>query len=105
MLTKAERLAQDRKAARDFLPPDWRLGKWVPVRKGRIDWHQIGVRDELFERQKGLCHWCGKPMSRTGKGDALATLEHLMPLGSGGRDHPENIRMAHKSCNERRGLG
>lgn len=38
-----------------------------------------------------------------GERDLLATIEHVIPISKGGRDHPNNIKMAHKRCNEKRG--
>jgi len=50
-------------------------------------------RDEQFQRQKGLCQWCGKRMGRD------ATIDHVVPLSRGGANAPENCVLVHHSCN------
>ena len=64
------------------------------------------LRLELFERQGGLCHLCGKPMSlkRTGTGTKnFATFDHEVPHSEGGRAHHSNLKLAHGLCNSARG--
>jgi 5-methylcytosine-specific restriction endonuclease McrA len=34
-----------------------------------------------------------------------ATFDHLIPVSDGGTDAPVNLRLAHLSCNSRRGAG
>jgi hypothetical protein len=60
------------------------------------------VRKQLFEKQKGLCHWCQKPMVMDNKGGGFASFEHLLPRSHGGRFTPDNIVLAHKTCNHHR---
>lgn len=70
-----------------------------------------------FERQGGLCVYCGLPMiprekiedfsvkhSLTPKRvlDVTATAEHLHARCDGGRDTESNIAAAHLVCNQRR---
>lgn len=66
-----------------------------------------------FERQGGLCIYCGLPMlsreqaehlSMSAKGvlDVTATAEHLQARCDGGRDIASNIAAAHLVCNQRR---
>lgn len=76
--------------------------------------HDAGKREafrrELFERQGGLCHLCGKPMTlqrRTGKragagGSTFASFDHLIPKANGGRNYRTNFRLAHRKCNSAR---
>ena len=44
------------------------------------------------------CCWCGRPLKFS-----EATLEHVTPLGLGGRDHPDNWDIACWRCNQREG--
>jgi 5-methylcytosine-specific restriction endonuclease McrA len=60
------------------------------------------VRKNLFEKQKGLCHWCKKAMVLDNKGGGFASFEHLLPRSHGGRFTPDNIVLAHKTCNHHR---
>lgn len=51
-----------------------------------------------------LCHICGKTMLFTNRGGFLrATLDHLVPKSKGGKDTEDNLLLAHRLCNERRG--
>lgn len=90
-------------AAREFLPADWPRGDFVPFRNGRIDWAKIGIRDKIGERQKWRCHWCGNPMRMKMGSEWYPTIDHIVPLSKGGSDHPDNIVLAHRICNEYRG--
>lgn len=45
-----------------------------------------------------FCHWCEKPLTKE-----TATLEHIIPLKRGGLDHHNNMTLACKPCNEKRG--
>lgn len=57
----------------------------------------------LYERDKRLCWIClllGKPAYVKRKD---ASRDHYDPVSSGGSDDYENLRLAHKSCNSRRG--
>lgn len=53
---------------------------------------------DLFARDKGRCHLCGRPVRR-GEG----TRDHLVPRSRGGKNGKLNIRLAHFSCNQERG--
>jgi len=52
----------------------------------------------LFQRDGGLCLYCGKTFSRS-----LLTRDHVMPQARGGRDRWENCVTACKSCNNHKG--
>lgn len=57
----------------------------------------------IYERDKRLCWIClllGKPAYVKRKD---ASRDHYMPTSDGGSDDFENLRLAHKSCNSRRG--
>lgn len=54
--------------------------------------------DEILERDGGACVWCGREPWR-----ADLTLEHLLPRSRGGRSTPENLLVACRTCNRRRG--
>jgi len=61
---------------------------------GSIDLAAIKVRDKM------LCCICGK---RVAKRDF--SLDHTIPLSLGGPHSQENLRVAHRRCNSRRGAG
>jgi 5-methylcytosine-specific restriction endonuclease McrA len=68
--------------------------------------HRNKVRWRLFWEQRGLCHWCRKPMlfNPTEKNHIrMATFEHLLPRSHGGRNHTDNVVLACWLCNRIRG--
>lgn len=60
------------------------------------------VRKSLFKHQRGLCYWCCKAMTLENNGGQFASFEHLLPRSHGGRFTPDNIVLAHKTCNAHR---
>jgi hypothetical protein len=54
----------------------------------------------LVERQKGLCAYCERPMT---KGQLRPTLDHVIPRRSGGRSELSNYVAACRWCNNRKG--
>ena len=67
------------------------------------------LRDLLFQRQGGYCHYCGKMMRAMPKfqngpiSKRTVTLEHLLPRSRGGITSVENCVAVHRECNEARG--
>lgn len=47
---------------------------------------------------RGQCFWCGESF-----GEARLTDDHVVPLGTGGRNEPRNIVRACEPCNGERG--
>lgn len=62
-------------------------------------------RQEMWQDQRGLCHWCRKPMSRSVPDNHpdFPTFEHLIPTASGGTSRRSNLALAHRGCNNNRG--
>jgi len=59
---------------------------------------------EIAERDKGLCHMCGKRMGRQVWPHPLSpSLDHVIPLSRGGVHDPTNVRLAHLGCNVAKG--
>jgi 5-methylcytosine-specific restriction endonuclease McrA len=54
--------------------------------------------DELIERDGAACVWCGRELWRRD-----LTLEHVVPRSRGGHATNENVLVACRSCNRRRG--
>ena len=54
--------------------------------------------DALIERDGAVCVWCGRAPWRTD-----LTAEHIVPRARGGRTSPENLTVACRVCNKRRG--
>ena len=53
---------------------------------------------DLFRRDKGRCHLCGRRVERW-----QATRDHLVPRSRGGKNGKLNVRLAHLDCNQARG--
>ena len=53
---------------------------------------------KIYIRDKGMCGICKKKLSM-----AQVTIDHILPLSKGGTHEPKNVRVAHFSCNSRRG--
>lgn len=67
-------------------------GRLGPGRRRDIE------RAYIIARDQSRCHICGKKCRR----DEI-TLDHLIPLAKGGTHAPENLRVAHLSCNFSKG--
>lgn len=61
------------------------------------------LRNKLFNRQRGKCCLCSKPMTLQQGRDDSATLEHLIPKSLGGELEKGNVKVAHRKCNIERG--
>lgn len=69
-------------------------------RRAKVRASEVEKIDRLaiYDRDGGLCHICGKRVSARS-----FTLDHLVPIARGGPHIATNVRVAHKSCNSRRG--
>jgi 5-methylcytosine-specific restriction endonuclease McrA len=78
------------------------IGKGLPRRQWRHPKVPIPryVRFAVFARDGHFCWLCGRI---TGRGEDAATLDHVIPQARGGADTVDNLRVAHKRCNEQRG--
>ena len=54
----------------------------------------------IAERDRWTCHICHKRVTRKNW-----SLDHLNPLSKGGSHTPENVALAHRRCNSKRGAG
>lgn len=64
------------------------------------------IRKRKFAFQEGRCYLCGEPMSMDvpPNDPMFATFDHIIPLHDGGRRSSRaNIKLAHRSCNMKRG--
>ena len=64
------------------------------------------TRENIFERDEGLCGICGKFINKILKNPNLMafTIQHMMPISMGGDDAPWNIVSAHRICNLKMGI-
>lgn len=59
----------------------------------------------LWKRQHGLCWICAEPMLEWPRLHPLAwSYDHVQPLGANGANRPGNKLLAHRDCNNERGM-
>lgn len=65
---------------------------------------QINVRS-LFERDGGICWLCGGlcDLGADPNSDKYPSVDHVVPIADGGLDEWDNVRLAHRWCNTKRG--
>ena len=54
----------------------------------------------VLARENYRCHICGKKIQ-----PGQVTFDHIVPVSMGGTDESTNLRLAHLTCNSRRGAG
>lgn len=61
-------------------------------------------KEFLWEKQKGICYWCGKSCIFLGDGGQPDefTLDHIIPLSAGGTNHWRNEIGSCFQCNNGR---
>jgi 5-methylcytosine-specific restriction endonuclease McrA len=62
----------------------------------------------IWERDLGICWLCGRDVAHPSVKWARlrpeqATRDHILAKSKGGPDTMDNLRLAHRSCNEARG--
>jgi len=72
-------------------------GVVVPGLK-KIGAQALSVRQQLIERDGSKCFFCFGEMRH---GDV--TIEHLLALSLGGKNHVDNLALAHGVCNSKAG--
>jgi 5-methylcytosine-specific restriction endonuclease McrA len=62
-------------------------------------------RIEIFERDRWICQLCGDPVIQTlvHPDPGCASIDHILPISLGGDDTPDNVQLAHLSCNVAKG--
>lgn len=62
---------------------------------------------DIGSRDGWRCHLCGRSVNRLKSGNLPTgpTIDHLIPISQGGADTRENVALAHRRCNTRRGTG
>lgn len=86
------------------------------IEKERVVDKDITLK-KLYKHDEGICHICGKKCDledywymtgKTGKeifvaGDNYPVIDHVIPLNKGGVQSWENVKLAHKACNTKKG--
>jgi 5-methylcytosine-specific restriction endonuclease McrA len=67
----------------------------------RLISHGDNKRRRLAERDGAQCWLCKGPFEL--KGPLKATIDHIIPRSLGGTDRMDNLKLAHRLCNRKRG--
>lgn len=59
-------------------------------------------KGRIIARDGDKCHYCELPF--VGKGDYMCTFDHIIPVSQGGTNADDNLVLAHRKCNENRGI-
>lgn len=60
--------------------------------------------ERIVKRDGSLCHLCGEPVNLDIEvGPWRPTSDHVIPRSMGGGNELSNLRLAHASCNNKRG--
>ena len=69
--------------------------------------------NDLFKRDNGICHICGQRCDYSDyqtndngvfiAGENYPSIDHIIPLSKGGVHSWENVKLAHRACNTRKG--
>lgn len=61
---------------------------------------------EIGDRDGWRCHLCHKTVNPmlSGLDPDGPTIDHLVPISRGGTDERRNVRLAHRRCNQRKGI-
>lgn len=69
----------------------------VRARRLGVRWEPVDLR-LVYQRDKGICGICREPVSLE-----LFTIDHIMALSRGGAHVMDNLQIAHRVCNSRKG--
>lgn len=57
------------------------------------------VWQSIFERDRGICQYCGADLLGSFSAYWSATVDHVLAVSAGGGDEPENLRLCCNGCN------
>lgn len=61
-------------------------------------------RLRIYERDRWCCQLCGEKVDRRAKfTDRAPSIDHIIPRSFGGTDDVENLQLAHRGCNSKKG--
>lgn len=60
--------------------------------------------DALIKRERGLCHYCEKPVVSPSLDNQVYDIEHVIPLDLFGTNDPTNLVLACQACNSAKGV-
>ena len=87
-------------------------GKACKKRKDRRRWAHMPtnarrrvIKAKVWARDKGICQLCWLPIDPTAppQSPEHRSLDHIVDFADGGKYTVDNLRLAHRLCNELRG--
>lgn len=79
----------------------------MALRQGRSGRPWRRVQAQVYATES-VCHLCGQPVDPTlpANHDMARSVDHIIPLALGGDPTSRaNLRLAHRLCNQRKGVG
>jgi 5-methylcytosine-specific restriction endonuclease McrA len=69
--------------------------------------HQVRIKADVFHRDGGVCHYCGRNLSLAYYPNGVkfpdsATVDHLLEKSKGGKFVPDNLVCCCDHCNRKR---
>jgi 5-methylcytosine-specific restriction endonuclease McrA len=83
-----------------------RISYWI-IKQKSVNHRKLKYH---FDKQNGFCFYCGNTAILKAENDpsqpkkSHATIDHIIPRSTGGLDHRDNMVMACRKCNNRRGV-
>lgn len=69
------------------------------IRQGnRNSYQRRELKRRMYSNQNAICYICNKYMTFKD-----ASVDHVIPLSKGGSSEEENLKLAHKDCNDKKG--
>lgn len=104
----AVRNAMAQAAAYDRAKADGRVAAQQSLKRARLRGVTVETVNPMlvFERDRWMCHLCGKAAPKRLRGtydDNAPELDHIVPLAAGGEHSYRNTACAHRSCNRIKG--
>jgi hypothetical protein len=60
------------------------------------------IKAAVYRRDRGICQLCFEPVEPNGPHSRQPSLDHIDRCREDGRGNIDNLRLAHKGCNEER---
>jgi 5-methylcytosine-specific restriction endonuclease McrA len=60
------------------------------------------IRNYVAKRDKDICQYCRRDLSK--ESFFNITLDHIKPYSEGGSNHPMNLVLSCRSCNNKKGI-
>lgn len=82
------------------------MSKRQKVRRRGAQRLELFTVEEICQRDAGICQLCNQPIDPTlsYQHPLSLTLDHVVPIVRGGVHSRDNVQLAHRSCNSKKGI-